>query len=32
MMLNWKEILGDLVGVICLFLMLYGGLVFGSIY
>ena len=31
-MWNWKEILGDLVGVTCLFLMHYGGLVFGSIY
>lgn len=31
-MWNWKEILGDLIGVICLIMMLYGGLVFGSIY
>lgn len=31
-MWNWKEILGDLIAVICLFLMLYGGLVFASLY
>ena len=31
-MWNWREILGDLVGVLCLFFILYGGLVFGSIY